>query len=101
MAMSIRILFSSAFRNSGIAHQLRDVILFFLVVASLVARMIHTQHSTKNCRTAEVVDCKVGAALVLVFEERKASTLASFLITNQVHMDRLSVLREYSHDVAF
>lgn len=84
--------FSPPFSKSGITHQLCHIIFLFLIVTSLVPRMIHSQQSTKNCCAAEIVHCKICAALVLVFEEGKASTLAGFLVANEVDMDRLSVL---------
>lgn len=98
--VSITALVSPAFGQSGITHQLRNIIFLFLIVASLVPRMIHAKHPPKNCCTAKIVHCKICAALVLIFEEGKASTLAGFLVANKVDMHGLAVLREDGHNVA-
>jgi hypothetical protein len=71
-----------AFVNSRIAHQLCDIVVLFLVVAPFVPCMVHSQHTTHDSCTAEIVNCKVCAALVLVFEERKATALAGFLVAD-------------------
>lgn len=81
-ARSILILRPSALGDSGITHQLCNVIVLVFIIASLVSRMVDAQHSSKDSCSTEIVHCKIRASLVFVFEKRKASTLASFLVAN-------------------
>ena len=80
----------------------RDIVLFVvLVVPFLVPRMINFQLSSKNGRPTQVVDRKVGAPLIFVFEECEAFALSRFPVSHEFHPNGLAVLREYRNDIAF
>lgn len=56
-----------ALGDRSIAHEFRDVVILVLVVSPLVPSMIHSQHAPQHRRSAHIIHCKVGTALVLVF----------------------------------
>lgn len=91
--------FLLAIVDRGIAHQPCDIVSLFFVVTSFVTSVIYSQHATQNGCTSKVVYSKVGATLVLIFQERETLALAGFLVSDQVDVDGLSILREDGDNV--
>ena len=63
--------------------------------------MVHTQYPPQNRCPAKVIHSEVGTALVFVFQESETSTLAGFLVADEIHVHRFSELGADGHDVAF
>lgn len=97
-ALGVGVVISSGFL-CALSHHHGHVILF-LVLAHLVSDMINPQHPPQHCRTTEVVDCEIRAALIFVLEKCEAPTLACFFVADQINMDGFAELRKNCHDVA-
>lgn len=63
--------------------------------------MVHTNEATTNLCSAKVVDCQIGAPLILIFEPSKALRLARLFVANEFEKDRLPKLGENCYDIAF
>lgn len=68
--------------DSRISHQLGDIVLLFLIILPLIARMIHPKQAAHDGCTTEVIHGKICAALILIFQEGKSLALACFLVAD-------------------
>jgi hypothetical protein len=66
----------------------------------LVSRMIHTHHATHDTCSAKIIHSQVATALILILQKAETSTLARFLVADQVDVYRVSVLAENGENVA-
>ena len=62
--------------------------------------MVDADGSAANIRTAKIVDRKVGAALIFVFQPPKTARLAGFLVAGKFEEHRLAELGEYCNYIS-
>ncbi len=71
------------------------------IVLCFVSRVIHPQCSAFNHSTAQIVDCEICAALVLILEKCEAFGLASLLVAYEIDICWFAELGKYRYYIAF
>lgn len=89
---AVSIFFLVFCRGDRISHQLCNIIFLFLVVLPLVPCVVNSKHATQNSCTTKIINSKICAALILVFQKGKSFALAGFLVADQIDMHWLPIL---------
>lgn len=72
-----------------------------LIVAGLVSRVVHPYKPAADLCATNVIDCQVGAPLVLILQPAEALGLAGLLVAHEFDEYGLAELGEYGDYVAF